>query len=245
MGVLLLSNDTQPGMAMLEHAKDWIADHFVGGGRILYIPYACVDKREYDARAHALTEALEPMGYTVNSAHHFEYPQANFRNFDGIVVGDGNTFSLLHQLQEKGLLKPLKEVVEGGMPYLGIGAGATIAGPTIMTTNSMPVASISSYTALDLIHVQINPHHPLVDPQMNGVVGDSNIAEYHTYHKTQVVGFRDGSALSMDMKSKNLTLLGANSARIFNKHEEPFEMKPGARLERGASPEQPWIPYYG
>ena len=47
--------------------------------------------------------------------------------------------------------------------YTGASAGSNLAGPTIRTTNDMPIVEPMSLRALDLVDFQINPHY--VDPE--------------------------------------------------------------------------------
>ncbi|MBP8810151.1 MAG: Type 1 glutamine amidotransferase-like domain-containing protein, partial [Kofleriaceae bacterium] len=56
-----------------------------------------------------------------------------------IIVGGGNTFSLLCRCQEEGLLAPIRAAVASGAKYVGWSAGANLACPTIKTTNDMPI----------------------------------------------------------------------------------------------------------
>ena len=55
---------------------------------------------------------------------------------EGVFIGGGNTFVLLRDLYEHGLIDPLRERIAAGMPYMGTSAGSTSASgssPTILT----------------------------------------------------------------------------------------------------------------
>ncbi len=75
-----------------------------------------------------------------------------------MIVGGGNTFQLLKQCRERGLLAPITDVVKRGALYIGWSAGANLACPTIRTTNDMPIVDPQGFDALNLFPLQINPH---------------------------------------------------------------------------------------
>ncbi|WOC11018.1 Type 1 glutamine amidotransferase-like domain-containing protein [Gordonia sp. MP11Mi] len=50
---------------------------------------------------------------------------------DAVYVGGGNTFAIWHELIESGTAQILDEQVRAGLPYIGLSAGAVIAGPNI------------------------------------------------------------------------------------------------------------------
>ena len=52
---------------------------------------------------------------------------------DALFVGGGNTFCLLQQCRERGLLEQIRERVRAGIPYIGWSAGANLACPSIAT----------------------------------------------------------------------------------------------------------------
>ena len=65
----------------------------------------------------------------------------------------------MHQLYQNGLINAIQAKVASGTPYIGWSAGSNVAGPTIKTTNDMPIAEPSSFSALNLVPFQINPHY--------------------------------------------------------------------------------------
>ena len=79
-------------------------------------------------------------------------------NAEIVIVGGGNTFQLLKQCRERGLLAPITDVVKRGALYIGWSAGANLACPTIRTTNDMPIVDPQGFDALNLFPLQINPH---------------------------------------------------------------------------------------
>lgn len=70
---------------------------------------------------------------------------------------------MLNELQKQGVLGELRKSVRRGTPYLGTSVGVNVAGPTIATTNDMPIVHVKSLAALGIIPFQINPHY--VEPE--------------------------------------------------------------------------------
>jgi dipeptidase E len=98
------------------------------------------------------------MGYEVASIHTSSDPCAEVENADAVFIGGGNTFLLLNTIYEKGLLDVLRSRVFSGMPYLGSSAGSVVAGPTLKTTNDMPIVQPSSFASLGIVGPRIHPY---------------------------------------------------------------------------------------
>ena len=62
MRLLLLSNSTQHGRAMLDHAEVAVRDHLEGLSRVLFVPFALKDHAAYTAM---VAERLNAQGMTV------------------------------------------------------------------------------------------------------------------------------------------------------------------------------------
>ncbi|EEY1753782.1 dipeptidase PepE [Escherichia coli] len=137
MELLLLSNSTLPGKAWLEHALPLIAEQLQGRRSAVFIPFAGVTQTwdDYTAKTAAV---LAPLGVSVTGIHSVVDPVAAIENAEIVIVGGGNTFQLLKQCRERGLLAPITDVVKRGALYIGWSAGANLACPTIRTTNALP-----------------------------------------------------------------------------------------------------------
>jgi dipeptidase E len=238
ISLLLLSNGKLPGQEYLEYAREWICDLFGASAEtpktILFVPYALKD---HDAYAAKVRKALAPLGIDVISAHEADDPVALLGRVDGVFVGGGNTFRLLAELERTGLLDAIAAKVKGGMPYMGASAGINVAGPTIKTTNDMPIVMPASLDAMGLVSFQINPHyvegrfHYEEDGKMvpyNGESRTDRINQFHEENDTPVVGVREGAALRV--KGKNIELLGGKPAKLFRKGKAPVEVAEGAEL---------------
>ena len=213
--LLLLSSSRTPGHGFLEHAREHIRG-FLGTGvrRVLFIPYAAVG-RSYEEMTGLVSEALGSLGYQVAGLHHAPDPVGAVREAQAVAVSGGNTFRLLQLIQSQGLLQPLRERVQAGMPYIGWSAGSNLACPTIRTTNDMPIIWPSSYEALGLIPFQINPHYTeLLPPEHQGESRDDRLKEFMLINPgVPVLGLREGSALKLD--GGRLSLLGELDAKLF------------------------------
>ncbi len=228
MRLLLLSNSTSHGQGYLDHAMPEVTDFFGTVKRILFVPYALFDVEAYTAKAR---ERFAAAGIEVEGLVPGTEGLKQMERAEGIFVGGGNTFRLLDRLQRSGLLEPIRDRVERGMPYMGASAGSNLACPTIKTTNDMPIIEPPSFGALGLIPFQINPHYldPSPDSTHMGETRETRIREFLEENTIQVLGVREGAWLRRE--EDRLGLGGANGARLFRPGQEPVEYEPGAELD--------------
>lgn len=159
MRALLLSNSTNYGESYMQWCANIIADFLKDNtDKAVFIPFAGVgfSHEEYTNRVNT---ALSEYGIEVLNISTAEDSKKLLEEATAILVGGGNTFHLLHQLQDQGLLELIQNKVKEGTPYVGWSAGSNIAGPSIKTTNDMPIIEPQSFNALNLINYQINPHY--------------------------------------------------------------------------------------
>jgi dipeptidase E len=229
--LLLLSNSTQHGHGYLDHAIEAFVVALRGARRVLFVPFALHDRSGYTAKfrermaaAPGGTVEVEELAGDASGLRQIERAEAVF-------VGGGNSFRLLRTLQEAELLAPLRARALGGMPYLGASAGINLAGPTIRTTNDMPIVEPRSFDALGLVPFQINPHY--LDPEPGsthmGETRAQRIAEFLEENDRVVVGLREGGWIRIEGDRGELG--GLRGARIFRRGAEPEERAPGAALD--------------
>ena len=238
MPLLLISNSTLFGSGYLDHAESEIRDFLGDVKRILFVPFALHDRDAYAATAQ---ERFARMGYELSSIHQSPNPVQAVNETDAVFTGGGNTFRLLKALYDYELLDPIRRRVADGMPYVGSSAGSNVAGPTIKTTNDMPIVQPPSFEALGLVWFQINPHY--LDAEKNsthmGETREQRILQFLEEDHTPVAGLREGAMLRIE---NGVTILkGTSGARIFRKDLEPVETLPGDQLDALLQPAPPTI----
>jgi dipeptidase E len=225
--VLLISNSTLYGSGYLDHAEAEIRSCLGEVKHVLFVPYALFERDKYTATAQ---QRFQQMGYELTSVHTASDPVKAVSETDAIFIGGGNTFRLLKALYDFELLGPIRERVARGMPYIGSSAGSNVAGPTIRTTNDMPIVEPPSFDALALVSFQINPHYLDADPNSThmGETREERILQFLEENQTPVIGLREGALLRIE--NGRTTLRGSSGARIFRRGVEPEEVTPGAQL---------------
>jgi dipeptidase E len=226
--VLLISNSTLFGSGYLDHAEAEIRDFLGGIKRVLFVPFALYDRDTYAALA---TERFKRMGYELTSVHNAIDSVQAVAETEAIFIGGGNTFRLLKTLYDHALLDPIRQGVTEGMPYIGSSAGSNVAGPTIKTTNDMPIVQPPSFDALGLVSFQINPHYLDADPNSKhmGETREKRILEFLEENDTPVLGLREGAIARCENGST--VLKGSSGARIFRRGLAPIETVPGDQLD--------------
>jgi len=229
--LLLLSNSKNFGRGYLEHAEGLIRD-FLGDAvqKVLFVPYAAV-RVSYDQFAATVAKRFEEFGYGLESVHSVQDAKAAIAAAQAVVVGGGNTFHLLARLYETDLLEAIRSRVRAGTPYIGWSAGANIAGPTIKTTNDMPIVQPPSLDALGLLPFQLNPHYTDdIVPNHAGETRAERIVEFTAVNPgVPVVGLREGSTLRVEGPS--MELLGEKKARVFLSGRDAEDFAPRASLQ--------------
>lgn len=228
--LLLLSNSTNPGEAYLSWPVNFIED-FLGSGvkKVLFIPYAGVGF-SYDDYTDKVREALVPSGYQFDGIHQAEDPIKAIKECEALAIGGGNTFRLLQLLQEQGLVDPIRERVQNGMPYMGWSAGSNVATASLKTTNDMPIAQPQSFEALRLLDIQINPHFTNATlPNHGGESRQQRIKEFLAlHHDSTVLGLEESTLL--EVADNKATLKGNKQAFIFRYNQSDRVFNPGDDL---------------
>lgn len=229
MELLLLSNSSLPGKAWLEHALPLIAGQLNGRRSAVFIPFAGVTQTwdDYTAKAAAV---LAPLGVSVTGIHRIADPVATIAAAEVVIVGGGNTFQLLKECRERGLLVPVVDVVKRGALYIGWSAGANLACPTIRTTNDMPIVDPQGFDALGLFPLQINPHFTNALPQGHqGETREQRIRELLVVApELTIIGLPEGNWIQVTQG--HATLGGPNPTLVFRAGEEAMALSAGHRF---------------
>jgi dipeptidase E len=224
MRLLLISNSTNPGEPYLDYPKNNIREFLgVNPVKALFIPYAAVTF-SFDVYEEKVSERFREIGHDVISIHRFCDPVEAVQNASVIVVGGGNTWKLLKMIQDNNLIQSVRQKILTGTPYIGWSAGSNIACPTIRTTNDMPVVEPDSFSALNLIPFQINPHYLDANPVGHaGETREQRIGEFIEANPgIFVAGLREGTMLILE--HERLCLSGPRKVRIFKKGLSPAEL---------------------
>jgi dipeptidase E len=232
--LLLLSNSRGPDSRFLAHARDALAAQLAGVREALFVPFAGVTI-DWDAYTARVAPVLAGLGVAVRGVHAEPDAKVAVAQAEAIVVGGGNTFRLLERLQATELLEPLRRRVADGCPYAGWSAGAVLAGPTIATTNDMPIVAPAGLRALGAVGFQLNAHFTDAHPEgFRGETRRERLAEYLVLNPTsRVIGLPEGSWLAVSGSA--IRLGGPWSAPCFS-HDGVRELDAGARVEEVLEP---------
>jgi len=228
--IILASTSTLFGEEYLAYLQPEIAKLFAGIHEIVFVPYARPGGISHDDYTNKAATAFTTLGISVKGLHAFENPTKAIQEAKGFFTGGGNTFLLVKQLHELGLMQTLKEAVEAGAPYLGASAGSNIGGVNMKTTNDMPIVYPPDFSTMGLIPFNLNPHYLDPDPSSkhNGETRETRIKEFHTQNNIPVVGLREGSWIRV--LGDSVTTEGQHSSRIFEQGKEPYELNAGSKI---------------
>ena len=230
--MILASTSTIHGEEFLEYLFQEIKNLFVGCKNILFIPFARPSGLSHLAYTKKVQDQFEKVDLSV-----VDYSKDNdflqkLNECDGIFIGGGNTFLLLHQLNKLKLIEKIKEKILSGTPYLGTSAGTNICGISIGTTNDMPIVEIESRLSLQILPFNINPHfyEKNYDSKHMGESRETRIQEFLIYNKQPVVGLKEGSFLKINQE--NIILEGKENAIIFKRNQKPYAINSGFNLKK-------------
>ncbi|MGB0787937.1 MAG: dipeptidase PepE [Marinirhabdus sp.] len=229
--LLLASTSTLHGEPYLGYLLDEIALLFKDADQVVFVPYARPRGTPHETYTRRVRAAFQKMGIKTKGIHEFAGPVEAIQSAQGIFTGGGNTFVLVKQLYTVGAMGALREKLHHGTPYLGTSAGSNICGPTMQTTNDMPIVRPPSFKTLGLVPFNINPHYLDPDPSSShmGETREVRIKEFHSQNTVPVIGLREGSWLRV--KDGETTLKGKTTARVFKQGKPPFEVESGAVID--------------
>jgi dipeptidase E len=221
--LLLASTSTLFGETYLSYLTKNLEVFFKDVDTITFVPYARPGGISHDAYTAVVIKAFSKLNKKVVGLHSFSDPKVGIEKAEAIFTGGGNTFLLTKQLHEQDLIKVIREKVENGIPYMGASAGSNIAGPSMQTTNDMPIVYPPSFETLGLVNFNLNPHYmdPNPNGRHNGESREVRIKEFHQFNTTPVVGIREGDFIWAE--NGKLLLKGKGTARIFEVGKVPYE----------------------
>ncbi|MDA7603067.1 MAG: dipeptidase PepE [Candidatus Poseidoniales archaeon] len=209
-------------------------ENFEGCKKVIFIPYA---SRDYDEYTNSVKEMFSHLEFEIIGIHELDNPLVELEKMEGIYVGGGNTFSLVQKLHEKEIIEVIRrKVLNNGIPYAGVSAGANVACPTMQTTNDMPIDLVPSFETFGIVPFQINPHyHPggiwwKENDELREHFGETRkrrIEEFHNFNDTPVIGLYEGSFL---ICNENEIELQGNKAAIIIKGTEIKTISPNKKM---------------
>ena len=209
-------------------------ENFEGCKKVIFIPYA---SRDYDEYTNSVKEMFSHLEFEIIGIHELDNPLVELEKMEGIYVGGGNTFSLVQKLDEKEIIEVIRrKVLNNGIPYAGVSAGANVACPTMQTTNDMPIDLVPSFETFGIVPFQINPHyHPggiwwKENDELREHFGETRkrrIEEFHNFNDTPVIGLYEGSFL---ICNENEIELQGNKAAIIIKGTEIKTISPNKKM---------------
>lgn len=231
--LLLISNSSQHGRGFLDHVEPELRDFLGPARRLIFVPFALFDRDAYAAKVRIRFQAMD---YSLESLHRVADARRAVGSAEAVFVGGGNTFRLLKNLHDSGVMPALRKRVADGMPYVGSSAGSIVACPTLKTTKDMPILEPPSFEALGLVEFQISPHYLDPDPASThmGETQEERIQQFLEENWEPVIGLREGSFLRVERGS--IVLKGEKPARIFRRGQQPVEIQPGSELRDLLSP---------
>jgi dipeptidase E len=210
--LLLLSSSRTPAGYLTDYLAE-IRAFASGIRRALFIPFAAV-RLPWEEFGRRVGEAT---GFSIQLAEH----AADVEKSELVIVGGGNTFQLLKECRQRGMLSAIQRGAKGGMRYLGWSAGANLACPTIRTTNDMPIVDPGGFEALGLLPFQINPHYVSVSlPGHHGETRDERLEEFaHANPGLPVIALPEGDWIRVSGSS--IELRGPHRAMWFHGARAP------------------------
>ncbi|MCL1076720.1 dipeptidase PepE [Parashewanella spongiae] len=226
---LLLSSSRAGNTPYLKHALSLIKSMTKNAKKWVFIPYAGVSF-SYDKYLDIVATALTELNIEISSIHQHDDPKKALEEAEGIMVGGGNTFHLLHELYRYNLIDLIKNKVSSGIPYVGWSAGSNITGLSIRTTNDMPIIEPPSFAALNILPFQVNPHYTNYQaPGHNGETRAQRLLEFTKVDpRTPVVGIVEGTALLR--QGDKLTLIGDEDGYLFCGEQQEVVIPAGSDL---------------
>jgi dipeptidase E len=221
-----MSNSTNAGQKLLEHAREALRELLRQASHLVFVPFALADHDGYTEEVRqALSHVVDVVGAHTLSLAELETAPAYF-------VGGGNTFRLLKRLQDEGAVDLIRARVARGALYIGASAGTCIAGPSIRTTNDMPIVEPRTLSALGLLPFHLNCHYldtPAGPRQFMGETRDERLEQFLEENDSIVVGLREGAWLQVD--GGDIRVGGRQGGKIFRRSHAPEELP-----ERGELP---------
>src|SRR5205809_1038682 len=105
--ILLISSSSVAGSGYLDPFEETIKDFLKDIHEIVFVPYSA-DKSNWDVYTQKVRDRFKLFDIDVKGIHEVDN---NIDNYKAIFVGGGNSFRLLHHLQQFDLLSKINDAV--------------------------------------------------------------------------------------------------------------------------------------
>ncbi|MAH07956.1 hypothetical protein CMI38_06945 [Candidatus Pacearchaeota archaeon] len=160
--------------------------------RLLFVPTAANvqrDKSYLERNKSDLVEIGINRENIIDCDLDKDFHDIDFSGIDVIFVAGGNTFYLLDRVRKMGFDKKIREMVDGGVTYIGISAGSILVGPDVGV--ALPFdpndCGVEDHTGLNLTDKVVAPHYNRKDQEI--------IDKFKEESKNDVVVLNDGEGL--------------------------------------------------
>jgi dipeptidase E len=209
-----------------------------GVSSIVLVPFAAPPSR-WPALHAELADALDVEVIDLDSVGD---PIATVEQAHAFAVPAGNTWQLVCVLRRTGLMPALRRRVAQGVPYLGLGAGAVVASPTISTTADPPTCDPQGLDGLHLVPFHVAQLPRLCERAGHGHCRSCSETERRLVELTMgierawVAGLRPGGGLLIE--GRDIEVIGEAPVALFHDGtacaDLPGGVEAGFLLDEGA-----------
>ena len=139
-----------------------LPDFLSAAGDVLYVPTAAKPMPD-EGSAEENRQILERFGHRIVELDLDGADDLSaLDDVDAVFVEGGSPFFLLQAMRESGFDRAVTEAARGGLPYIGMSAGAVVAGPDLeplsTTSNTALGPRLVSTEGLGLVESVVFPH---------------------------------------------------------------------------------------
>lgn len=188
---------------------------FERGAPVALVPYAA-PREAWATAGERFSTAIDR---EVVNLHHTDDPIAALADAPAIAIAGGNAWCLAHHLRRLGVVPVIRKRVGEGVPFLGWGAGAVMASPTIVTTSDHPTCETIGTEGLHLVpfHVASLPspcdrageHHCPACGDAEARLVDLSVGEKERW----IVGLTPEAGILV--QDRHVAVVGRDPVRLF------------------------------
>jgi dipeptidase E len=188
---------------------------------VAYLPLASLSThwQAYTEKAFKGLARLE----TVNTeTMTFAEMEAILRRAHVVYIPGGNTFLLLHRLDNSRMLPYLRKKFQAGLPLVAFSAGTILCGPNILTSRDMNMVEATNFSGLNLLPFNFHAHY------YDDVEKDDWLADYHVFQPNPVILLEDDAYLRAEGKKFSLV---RGAAWILRQGQEKEKLAVGGEIK--------------